>query len=82
VIALDVPEDLLVERILQRAAVEGRPDDTREAIAERMHEYHKLTEAVLDHYRKQGVPVKAVNGVGDVDEVFERVKPAIGISSP
>jgi adenylate kinase len=82
VIALDVPEDVLVERILQRAAVEGRPDDTREAIAERMHEYHKLTEAVLNHYREQRVPVKVVNGVGDVDEVFERVKPAIGISSP
>jgi adenylate kinase len=82
VIALDVPEDVLVERILQRAAVEGRPDDTREAIAERMHEYHKLTEAVLNHYAEQGVPVKVVNGVGDVDEVFERVKPAIGISSP
>jgi adenylate kinase len=82
VIALDVPEDLLVDRILRRAAVEGRPDDTREAIAERMHEYHKLTEAVLDHYRKQGVPVKVVNGVGDVDDVFERIRPAIGISSP
>lgn len=82
VIALDVPEDVLVDRILHRAAVEGRPDDTREAIAERMHEYHKLTEAVLEHYRKQGVPVTVVNGVGDVDEVFERIRPAIGISSP
>lgn len=82
VIALDVPEDMLVDRILHRAAVEGRPDDTREAIAERMHEYHKLTEAVLEHYRKQGVPVTVVNGVGDVDEVFERIRPAIGISSP
>jgi adenylate kinase len=82
VVALDVPEDVLVDRILHRAAVEGRPDDTREAIAERMHEYHKLTEAVLDHYRKQGVPVKVVNGVGDVEAVFERIRPAIGISSP
>jgi adenylate kinase len=82
VIALDVPEDVLVDRILHRAAVEGRTDDTREAIAERMHEYHKLTEAVLDHYRKQGVPVKVVNGVGKVDDVFERIRPAIGISSP
>ena len=82
VIALDVPEDMLVDRILHRAAVEGRPDDTREAIAERMHEYHKLTEAVLEHYRKQGVPVTVVNGVGDVHEVFERIRPAIGISSP
>ena len=82
VVALDVPEDVLVDRILHRAAVEGRPDDTRGAIAERMHEYHKLTEAVLDHYRQQGVPVKVVNGVGDVDAVFERIRPAIGISSP
>ncbi|MHB8611704.1 MAG: adenylate kinase [Candidatus Dormibacteraceae bacterium] len=82
VIALDVPEDVLVERILRRGAVEGRPDDTREAIAERMHEYHTLTEAVLDHYRKQGVPVNVIDGVGDVDDVFGRIWPAIGISSP
>ena len=54
VIALDVPESELVDRILHRAAIEGRADDTRDAIAERMHEYHKLTAAVLDHYRKQG----------------------------
>jgi adenylate kinase len=81
VIALEVPEEELVERILQRAAKEGRPDDTREAIEERMREYHKLTEAVLDHYRKQGVPVKVVDGTGDPDEVFKRIRGAIGISS-
>jgi adenylate kinase len=81
VIALDVPENVLVDRILHRAAVEGRADDTRDAIAERMHEYHKLTAAVLDHYRKQGVRVEVIDGVGDVDEVFERIRRAIGISS-
>jgi adenylate kinase len=81
VIALEVPEDELVDRILHRAAVEGRPDDTKEAIAERMHEYHKLTEAVLEHYRKQGVRVEVVDGMGDPDEVFGRVRRAIGISS-
>jgi adenylate kinase len=81
VIALDVPESDLVDRILHRAAVEGRADDTKEAIAERMNEYHKLTEAVLDHYRKQGVRVEVVDGMGDPDEVFERVRRAIGISS-
>jgi adenylate kinase len=81
VIALDVPESALVDRILHRAAVEGRADDTREAIAERMHEYHKLTAAVLDHYRRRGVRVETVDGVGDVDEVFERIRRAIGISS-
>src|ERR1700686_1659749 len=81
VIALDVPESDLVDRILHRAAIEGRADDTRDAIAERMHEYHTLTHAVLEHYRKQGVKVEVVDGTGDVDEVFERARRAIGISS-
>ena len=81
VVALDVPEQELVNRILHRAEVEGRADDTREAIAERMHEYHKLTEAVLDHYRKQGAATETVNGLGSPEEVFERIRRAIGISS-
>jgi adenylate kinase len=81
VIALEVPEEDLVGRILHRAAIEGRPDDTREAIEERMREYHKLTEAVLEHYRKQGVTVKEVDGTGDPDAVFGRIRGAIGISS-
>ncbi len=81
VVALDVPESDLVDRILHRAAVEGRADDTRDAIAERMHEYHKLTHAVLDLYRKQGVRVEVVDGTGDVDGVFGRIRRAVGISS-
>jgi len=81
VITLDVPQKDLVDRILHRAKVEGRADDTREAITERMHEYHNLTEAVLDHYRTQRVPVEMVDGVGSPDQVFERIRRAIGISS-
>ncbi len=82
VLALVVPEEVLVERILHRAAVEGRADDTRQAIAERMHEYHKLTEAVLGHYRKQGVAIHLIDGVGTPDRVFERIRTALsGISS-
>ena len=82
IVALDVPEELLVDRLLHRAQVEGRTDDTREVIAERMREYHKLTEAVLDHYRKQGVRIHEVDGTGSPDEVFDRIHAAIsGISS-
>ena len=81
VVALDVPEQVLVDRILHRAAIEGRPDDTREAIAERMHEYHKLTEAVLSYYREHGVRVVEVDGTGDPEAVFERIRGAVGISS-
>jgi adenylate kinase len=77
VIAFEVPEDILVERLLHRAAVEGRADDTREAITERMHEYRHLTEAVLHHYRNAGVRLIEVDGVGEMDEVFERIRSAL-----
>jgi adenylate kinase len=77
VIALMVPEATLVDRILHRAALEGRADDTREAIAERMHEYHTLTAAVLDYYRQKGVRVEEIDGTGDPDTVFTRVRQAL-----
>jgi adenylate kinase len=77
VVALDVPEVELVERLLHRAAVEGRADDTREAIMERMHEYRARTAPVLDHYRRQRVPVAEVSGVGNLDQVFDRVRHGI-----
>lgn len=83
IVALEVPEEVLIDRLLQRAKVEGRTDDNRETIEERMHEYHKLTEAVLGHYRKQGLAVHEIDGTGTPDEVFQRVKEAVGgISSP
>ena len=73
VLALTVPEQELLDRILRRASVEGRPDDTREAISERMHEYRKLTAAVLDYYRKRGVRIEEVDGTGTPDQVFGRI---------
>lgn len=78
IVALEVPEELLIDRLLQRAKVEGRTDDNRQSIEERMHEYHKLTEAVLGHYRQQGLAVHAIDGTGTPDEVFQRVKEAVG----
>ncbi|HET7421110.1 MAG TPA: adenylate kinase [Candidatus Dormibacteraeota bacterium] len=82
ILALEVPEHVLVERLLNRAKIEGRKDDTRGAIEERMREYHKLTEAVLDHYRRRGLPVHSIDGVGTPDQVFERIREALsGISS-
>jgi len=77
IVSLDVPETSLIDRLLHRAAVEGRSDDTRDAIMERMREYHHRTAAVLDHYRGRGVQVLEVDGVGDVDAVFDRVRQGI-----
>lgn len=77
VVALTAPEDVLIDRLLHRAQVESRADDTREAIQERMHEYHQRTAPVLDHYRSIGVAVAEVDGVGDPGEVFGRIRAAV-----
>ncbi|MDQ6918730.1 MAG: adenylate kinase [Candidatus Dormibacteraeota bacterium] len=77
VVALTVAEEVLIDRLLQRAQVENRADDTRQAIEERMHEYHERTEPVLAHYRAAGVPVAAVDGVGDPGTVFARIREAV-----
>lgn len=82
IIALEVPEQVLVDRLLHRAQLEGRTDDNRETIAERMREYHQRTEVVLDHYRKQGIPIHVIDGTGTPDEVFDLIGSSLaGISS-
>lgn len=77
VIALKVPRDVLVDRLLHRAQVEGRKDDTPEAIAERMREYEHRTESVLDYYRRRHARLHEVDGVGSPDEVFDRIRHAL-----
>lgn len=73
-ITLNVPESELVNRILSRA--EGRSDDTPEKVKTRLSVYKKETEPVLNYYKERGV-VEVINGVGTVDEIFERIKSAL-----
>ncbi|HPF72350.1 MAG TPA: adenylate kinase [Xanthomonadaceae bacterium] len=75
-VQLDVPTDLLVERIAGRAAQEGRKDDTPEAVRTRLGVYNEQTAPVVDFYREQG-KVTCVNGVGEMDEVFDRIVTAV-----
>lgn len=55
-----------------------RADDTEEVVRKRFDEYLAKTAPLLDYYRKRGL-VRAVNGVGTLDEVTARLKSAIGI---
>lgn len=73
VISLDVPEDELVRRLLERGRAAGRLDDNEETIAERLRVYDEATEPLLDFYRDRGILVE-VDGTGPVDEVTERVR--------
>ena len=72
VVNLDVPEDLVLERMLAR----GRADDTTEAITRRLELYEEQTAPLTAYYDAHGVLV-TVDGVGEVDEVFARVVKAI-----
>ncbi|HEU4388238.1 MAG TPA: adenylate kinase [Blastocatellia bacterium] len=54
-----------------------RDDDHEEAIAQRLALYDEKTRPILDYYRKSG-RLRAVDGVGPVDDVFERILAALG----
>jgi adenylate kinase len=73
VIALDVHDDELQERILKRATTEGRSDDTPEGLAQRLVVYRQDTAPVLDHYRSIGTRIVAIDGVGDIDSITNRI---------
>ena len=73
VLALEVSEEELVNRLLNRGLTSGRTDDRDdEVIKARIAEYHKKTSAVADHYHKYG-KVAYVKGEGTIDEIFNNL---------
>ncbi|TWI10386.1 adenylate kinase [Aerolutibacter ruishenii] len=75
-VQLDVPTELLVERIAGRAAAEGRADDNPESVRKRLEVYNTQTAPVIEFYRQHG-QLTVVDGVGALDEVFNRVVSAL-----
>jgi adenylate kinase len=75
-VKLDVPNELIVERIAGRAAAEGRVDDTPETVRARLRVYAEQTAPVADHFAAIGKLV-SVDGVGELDEVFDRIVAAL-----
>jgi adenylate kinase len=78
VLELRVPRDVAIERLLRRAELEGRADDTPETIERRLALYDEVTRPVVDHYAPTGALVaihgnQPVDGVwADIQEVLER----------
>jgi len=70
-LSLEVPDEELMKRILSRA--EGRSDDTPEKVKVRLEVYNEETAPVLNFYKQKGVYNK-VDGLGTVEEIFERIK--------
>jgi adenylate kinase len=77
VIALDVSEQELRARIAKRRTVENRADDEDEKLDKRINEYFSKTIHVLPYYEKAG-RLKTIQGVGDIDTIFNNICKAIG----
>lgn len=73
VIVLTAPKSVLLERMKKRAEIEGRSDDTPEAIEKRLAVYEKETAPLLDEYRSRGI-LREFEGVGTIDEIAEHIE--------
>jgi adenylate kinase len=71
-VALEVSEEELTKRLLLRGQTSGRPDDQDEALVrKRVQEYNTKTAPVAGYYAQQG-KYHAVNGIGEVGEIFQQ----------
>ncbi len=73
VLEIAVELDEVVDRLLKRAEIEGRADDTEPVIRRRLEVYKDQTEPMVTYYADQDKLVQ-VDGVGTVDEVWERIR--------
>lgn len=79
-VQLDVATDLLVDRLSGRAKLEGRADDSPDAVRKRLAVYSEQTAPVVDFYRNQG-KLACVHGEGGMEDVFVRILEAINPTS-
>jgi len=80
VVFLDVPDEPIVARLVKRAAIEGRADDTPETIRERLRVYREKTAPLAERYRAAGVLV-TVDGNRPVDTVAADVAAAVAATA-
>lgn len=72
VVLIEADADEVVARLLKRAQVEGRADDTEEVIRHRQDVYAAQTAPLVELFSERGILV-SVNGIGSVDAVAERI---------
>ncbi len=77
VLFFDAPRPVLVERLLRRAAQQGRTDDTEDVIVKRLAVFDSETSPLIDYYRRRGL-LRVIEASGPVDEVSARLFATIG----
>jgi adenylate kinase len=80
VVVLTVDRDEIVSRLLQRAQVEGRTDDTEDVVRRRQEVYAAETEPLIEIYRDRGILIE-VDGMGEVADVTQRIFDALDVVS-
>lgn len=73
VIHLTVDTQTVLDRLLKR----GRQDDSKDAIAERLHEFDEVVRPIIDHFKQANVPVFDIEGDEEVAIIHENIKQAI-----
>ena len=76
VFALQIPDEVAFERLRKRAEIEGRADDTDDAIRRRLDNYHRETEPLIEYYRVRGNLVP-IHGDRSENEVFAEIQSAL-----
>jgi adenylate kinase len=76
VFALQIPDEVAFDRLRRRAELEGRPDDTDEAIQRRLDAYHRETEPLIEYYRVRGNLVP-IHGNRSENQVFAEIQQAL-----
>jgi adenylate kinase len=73
VVSLEVPDDVIHERMKGR----GRADDSPETVQKRLDEFRKLTAPLKAYYQERGL-LRPINGVGTLEDIAGAIKKAIG----
>ena len=76
ILLLELSDDVARERLLKRAKLEGRVDDTPDVVDERLATYHEKTQPVVDHYLATGNLVK-VHAERSIEEVWSEIGKAL-----
>ena len=79
VILLNVNEDVLKERIMNRSTTEGRSDDNLETLSKRLHTYSSETEPLIEYYSSQNL-VRKVLGTGAITDINQGISSHIEAS--
>jgi adenylate kinase len=76
VFELQLSDEACIARLLHRAQVEGRSDDTPDVVRRRLELYHRETEPVIEHYRATGNLV-GIHAERSIPEVFREIQAAL-----